>query len=375
MKSIAAKILLFIACIACVVYLFACSSARPTSYSDAIGEKTFDIVAVGKDTDAAHDYLLSAVKEVLSAISDDDRGISDFNSAIGRVYEGEENILGEREKYVSVEVNRRTYDAVLEAKRLYALTNETFNVCSGGLSELWATTIPTDAQLAVETMGVNNPLLLLESVQGGKYYLDKSIYPEPDGSVVKEHTFVSFSSMSDGFALDCAIDTAGKLNVSGFSAKIGTVAAFTGKSARKDGKWLYPVCSNGGISLIDLLVPGGYSVAVFDVDNGAKTIGDLYVGGAFDPMTGVPTTLLKIDDGQYVRKNDYVVFSAVVARSAAEAQALCLYSAVTGERAAEKLKETTLFSFTVTRGGNVYVTGAADYELKAALCDYKIITQ
>ena len=375
MRKFLNKTVYFIACVLLATSLSACSVQKTFRFQDDAASTSVGFTMIGTDAgqvEKAHEEYLFAVSEVITALSADNDSVVRFNAPEGEITEGEYNILGDRDKYLTARVNRRVYDATLEAKRLYALTDGKFNACSFGLYSLWrGATVPGDDLISIETFGVSNPLLIGEKVSGGEYYLTKIVYPEKDGSIVKPHTRLSFERMSSGYALDCAVEKARRYGLTGISITTRFVAVFDGNGNRSDGKWNYSARLEDGRELMELVVPGGYAIATLDVGSGSGTIGDLFVGGVIDCKSGIPSTIVKTEDGSYCNKSDYVAYAAVVAKDAADAQALCDYALATYEREqrTEKLKKNALCSIVVTRQGKIYVTGDAQFSRSDLLGD------
>ncbi len=359
MRLFKKRILPILACIAFALSFSACNVGKILNFDDEIVKNRVFFTIIGDDGEKAHENFVLTATDVINSLSDDNEFIENFNLPKGEIFEGEENVLGEKEKYVRVQVNRRIYDASLEAKRLYALTDGLFNVCSYRLTNQWHSgTIPSNQRILIETMGVANPLLIEESLSGGNYYLTKYVNPEQDGSIIKEHTRLSFNEISYGFALDCALGFADRYDISGAGAQIGNVAKFVGKGPYSDGKWNFSA-STGDEALFDIAVPGGYSIATKDVKENSLIVNGLYIGSVIDPVSGVPTTLNKTGDDEYSPKSDYVVYAAVIAKSATEAQALCSYAMINGEKGADKLDKNAYGAVMFTLGGKAYVTGNA----------------
>lgn len=359
MRLLKKRILPILACIAFALSFSACNAGKILNFDDEIAKNRVFFTIIGDDGEKAHENFLLTATDVINSLSDDNEFIENFNLPKGEIFEGEENVLGEKEKYVRVQVNRRIYDASLEAKRLYALTDGLFNVCSFRLANQWHSgKIPSSQRILIETMGVANPLLIEESLSGGNYYLTKYVNPEPDGSIIKEHTRLSFNEISYGFALDCALGFVDRYDISGAGAQIGNVAKFVGKGPYSDGKWNFSAAT-GDEALFDIAVPGGYSIATKDVKENSLIVNGLYIGSVIDPVSGVPTTLNKTGDDEYSPKSDYVVYAAVIAKSATEAQALCSYAMINGEKGADKLDKSAYGAVMFTLGGKAYVTGNA----------------
>ncbi len=359
MRLLKKRILPILACIAFALSFSACNAGKILNFDDEIAKNRVFFTIIGDDGEKAHENFLLTATDVINSLSDDNEFIENFNLPKGEIFEGEENVLGEKEKYVRVQVNRRIYDASLEAKRLYALTDGLFNVCSFRLANQWHSgKIPSSQRILIETMGVANPLLIEESLSGGNYYLTKYVNPEPDGSIIKEHTRLSFNEISYGFALDCALGFVDRYDISGAGAQIGNVAKFVGKGPYSDGKWNFSAAT-GDEALFDIAVPGGYSIATKDVKENSLIVNGLYIGSVIDPVSGVPTTLNKTGDDEYSPKSDYVVYAAVIAKSATEAQALCSYAMINGEKGADKLDKSAYGAVMFTLGGKAYVMGNA----------------
>ena len=359
MRRLNNKILAILACLMLILSCFSCSAGKVLNFDDQTAKDRIFFTIIGDDGEKAHENFLLTATDVINSLSDSNEFVKNFNFPKGEIFEGEENILGEREKYVRVQVNRRIYDASLEAKRMYALTDGMFNICSYRLTSEWHSgTIPSDECILIETMGVSNPLLINESLSSGKYYLTKNVNPEQDGTITKEHTRLSFNELSYGFALDCALGFSDRYNISGVGAQIGNVAKFVGKGPYSDGKWKF-AASTGNEKLFEIAVPGGYSIAVKDVKENSLTINELFIGSVIDPVSGVPTTLNKTDNGEYCQKSDYAVYVAVIAKTATEAQALCSYAMINGEKSADKLDKAAYGAVMFTLGGKAYVTGNA----------------
>lgn len=359
MRLLKKRILPILACIAFALSFSACNAGKILNFDDEIAKNRVFFTIIGDDGEKAHENFLLTATDVINSLSDDNEFIENFNLPKGEIFEGEENVLGEKEKYVRVQVNRRIYDASLEAKRLYALTDGLFNVCSFRLANQWHSgKIPSSQRILIETMGVANPLLIEESLSGGNYYLTKYVNPEPDGSIIKEHTRLSFNEISYGFALDCALGFVDRYDISGAGAQIGNVAKFVGKGPYSDGKWNFSAAT-GDEALFDIAVPGGYSIATKDVKENSLIVNGLYIGSEIDPVSGVPTTLNKTGDDEYSPKSDYVVYAAVIAKSATEAQALCSYAMINGEKGADKLDKSAYGAVMFTLGGKAYVMGNA----------------
>ena len=354
MRLLKKRILPILACIAFALSFSACNAGKILNFDDEIAKNRVFFTIIGDDGEKAHENFLLTATDVINSLSDDNEFIENFNLPKGEIFEGEENVLGEKEKYVRVQVNRRIYDASLEAKRLYALTDGLFNVCSFRLANQWHSgKIPSSQRILIETMGVANPLL-----SGGNYYRTKYVNPEPDGSIIKEHTRLSFNEISYGFALDCALGFVDRYDISGAGAQIGNVAKFVGKGPYSDGKWNFSAAT-GDEALFDIAVPGGYSIATKDVKENSLIVNGLYIGSVIDPVSGVPTTLNKTGDDEYSPKSDYVVYAAVIAKSATEAQALCSYAMINGEKGADKLDKSAYGAVMFTLGGKAYVMGNA----------------
>lgn len=131
-----------------------------------------------------------------------------------------------------------------------------------------------------------------------------------------------------------------------------------GKGPYSDGKWNFSAAT-GDEALFDIAVPGGYSIATKDVKENSLIVNGLYIGSVIDPVSGVPTTLNKTGDDEYSPKSDYVVYAAVIAKSATEAQALCSYAMINGEKGADKLDKSAYGAVMFTLGGKAYVMGNA----------------
>lgn len=374
MSLVKKRIFPIFACIVFVLSFSACNAKKILNFDDEIAENRIFFTIIGNDGEKAHENFLSTATDVINSLSDDNEFIKNFNLPEGEIFEGNENVLGEKEKYVRVEVNRRIYDASLEAKRLYALTDGLFNVCSYRLATQWHSgRIPSDEQILVETMGVANPLLIEESLSGGNYYLTKYVNPEQDGTIIKEHTRLSFGDISYGFALDCAFSFSDRYNISGAGAQIGNVAKFVGKGPLSDGKWNFSA-NTGNEWLFETEVPGGYSIASKDVNENSLSVDGLYIGSVIDPVSGVPTTLVKTGNAEFSQKGDYIVYAAVIAPTATEAQALCSYVMINGEKSADKLDKNAYGAVMFTLGGKAYVVGNATISISEKFKNqYKIV--
>ena len=98
MRRLNNKILAILACLMLILSCFSCSAGKVLNFDDQTAKDRIFFTIIGDDGEKAHEKFLLTATDVINSLSDSNEFVKNFNFPKGEIFEGEENILGEREK-------------------------------------------------------------------------------------------------------------------------------------------------------------------------------------------------------------------------------------------------------------------------------------
>lgn len=364
------------AVVVCIITAFFCAACanQPYSYYRRFSVSGFEakISLSGRNSAEVAGAAFGAMESRDASVLAETGAVAKFNSADGEIFEGEENILGERDLYVRVEVDRYVYSAVKEAKELYDATDETFSISMVRLRKMWRAAedkTPSDDDIYREIAGVQNPLLITEKIADGKFYLEKGMPPQSNENLKGEHTLISFDDMAEGILCDAAAKTLAGAGAEYAEITVGgTGANFGRESITKN------VALSSGAELCSVRLDPGCFVSVADVyKNSHYLSGGLFVGGIINPADGCPTSIKKIMQDTYVKTNEYPVAAAVITDGGSKACAFAQAACIKGENSGKMLTDNNVRALIFTSEGRLFVVGDIEYSLGRNEGKYEII--
>ncbi len=370
-KRLAKTLFMLLPCIIMALSSGACG-VEPRGFFRTLNHSgiSVELRLKGIDESSAAEDMVTAMSRYDYALFSSSGSVSRFNAAEGDIFEGETNVLGEKDKYVRVSADNYLYSAVMRAKQLYRMTDGAFNIATKRLRERWRSNVaPSDALILRDIAGVQNPLLITERIIDGKYYLEKDVNFYDDGKLYEEHTYITFEDAGEGIMCDAAVRMASGKRLTSAEIRAGSTRAYLGS-----GEMTAKINLSTGEELADVTISGGQFVSIADVykNSYALATGSI-AGGIINPRTGIPTTLEKVSDGVYTGAGEYVFAAIVVSDSGIKTNALCVAACVDGKLACDTIAENGASALIFMSDGKVYVVGDMRYELAFGEDKYEII--
>ena len=163
-KRLAKTLFMLLPCIIMALSSGACG-VEPRGFFRTLNHSgiSVELRLKGMDESSAAEDIVTAMSRYDYALFSSSGSVSRFNAAEGDIFEGETNVLGEKDKYVRVSADNYLYSAVMRAKQLYRMTDGAFNIATKRLRERWRSNVaPSDALILRDIAGVQNPLLITE---------------------------------------------------------------------------------------------------------------------------------------------------------------------------------------------------------------------
>jgi len=291
-----------------------------------------------------------------------------FNNSMGELIDGNENVLGQIDKRVKVEVGRYCYELVLKSIEYYSETEYAFSITVDGLMKKWSVDahslekidrgeatgpFPTEEEILIETQGVQNPFLIEPLVENGKYYLVKdSIDTKIDlGGIAKGYLADRLAAIATERGVKAAlIDVGGTLRLIGLKPKSESWKVGVREPEKNSIDYL---CA--------LNLPSGTAVATSGSYERGYYENGLLVCHIINPQSGLPITVERDMLGAFVPSTTYVQSATVWGASAETCDVLSTASCVLGASVAPIIKANGYNAVLFTVDGYMYVIGSADF--------------